>query len=34
MTGVFVSEGDQYTLAFSMKDGIAELNGEVLPLPF
>ena len=34
MTGVFVSEGDQYKLAFSMKDGVAELNGEVLPLPF
>jgi uncharacterized protein YdgA (DUF945 family) len=34
MTGAIVSEGDEYKMSFSMENGVAKLNGEVLPLPF
>jgi hypothetical protein len=34
MTGALVEDGEEYTLDFTMEDGAAELNGEVLPLPF
>ena len=32
MTGALVNNGDQYTMAFKMKDGLPMLNGETMPL--